>query len=75
MNRPRPVTCPCCAASDFAVLPVRFDMYVQGVKGSDAAPRFEMWSCTGCGRTELFVQVTKLLADFPDARRVVAGQG
>jgi hypothetical protein len=50
-------------------------MFVQGINRGEGAPRFEMWACTHCGRTELFTQIKKLLEEFPDARRVVAGQG
>lgn len=40
------------------------------------APRFEMWACMTCGRTELFAMApARFPEQFPYMRRVVDGQG
>jgi hypothetical protein len=80
IDPPRPLACPCCASKDFAVLQeINFEMVVQGrdyQMSRHDAPRFEMWTCMTCGRTELFaMDPAKFPEQFPYMRRVVDGQG
>ena len=80
IDPPRPAACSCCNSKDFAVNEeINFEMSVQSgayQTARDDAPRFEMWTCMTCGRTELFaMDPAKFPEHFPYMRRVVDGQG